>query len=454
MLLALTFAACGSESRESAPAEEPEATEPAETEAADPEAADEATDEATVAEPVDLLHAVGTELAVSSAYRDSMQQVAHLVDGDLETAWNSRTGDLVGSWIEVRVPRGATVTGLRLTVGFTKTQGQRDLFEGNHRIRRVRVSRDGEALGEHELDPSSRELQGIEVTGPGGVYRIEILEVVPGDNERWREICVTELRVLGTAEGAAEGERFPRFAIGELPPPSTEAPSEPAAAARSLREAMDAFGRAYQQLERDTGDDARASDLDLDDYQRSEYRNHRALALRRVAEAVAPVDAARADRLRAASWVAVPWGELSRVPQTRARLLEDVQLAAAALAALAERAGGDAPCRAARWSVARVLDHVAQRVQSAAFWAEHDVLEPGFMGEDARPEDESRADRLADLRERVEALHGQWRAHPERTAQRLRQIDAPEDGLDELWSALTAALDRADRRCGGEGDGE
>ncbi len=40
----------------------------------------------TTTPPVDLLHAVGTELAVSSAYRDQASQVARLVDGDLATA--------------------------------------------------------------------------------------------------------------------------------------------------------------------------------------------------------------------------------------------------------------------------------------------------------------------------------------------------------------------------------
>ncbi|MCA9616367.1 MAG: hypothetical protein KC586_26605, partial [Myxococcales bacterium] len=37
-------------------------------------------------EPVDLLHAVGTELAVSSAYRNLRQQVERLVDGNPESA--------------------------------------------------------------------------------------------------------------------------------------------------------------------------------------------------------------------------------------------------------------------------------------------------------------------------------------------------------------------------------
>jgi len=81
---------------------------------------------------VDLLHAVQTEAGVSSAYRDDVSQVARLFDGDLETTWNSRTGDLAGSWIEISLPEDVTVTAIEITAGYTKVDGDRDLFTGNH----------------------------------------------------------------------------------------------------------------------------------------------------------------------------------------------------------------------------------------------------------------------------------------------------------------------------------
>lgn len=77
---------------------------------------------------VDLLHAVEADVAVSSTYRDQRSQVDALVDGDLETAWNSRTGELVGAWIEVRLPESAQVTSIAMTVGFTHVSGESDLF--------------------------------------------------------------------------------------------------------------------------------------------------------------------------------------------------------------------------------------------------------------------------------------------------------------------------------------
>ncbi|MCB9621916.1 MAG: hypothetical protein H6723_01105 [Sandaracinus sp.] len=94
-------------------------------------------------EPVDLLHAVGTELAVSSAYRNLRQQVERLVDGNPESAWNSATGDLTGAWIEVRLPADAEVTGIGLIPGFARISNGSDLFTGNHRVAEIRVLREG-----------------------------------------------------------------------------------------------------------------------------------------------------------------------------------------------------------------------------------------------------------------------------------------------------------------------
>jgi len=166
---------------------------------------------------VDLLGAVGTELAVSSAYRDRLTEVPRLFDGDLETAWNSASGEATDSWIEVRVPDGATVTAIEMTAGYTRV-ARNDLFTGNHRITKVRVTKDGEELVVHDLDPESRELQRIPAAGGPGVYRVEVAEVRPGERDDWTETCVSELRVLGRAGDAAEGTRFPRYAIGSLPP--------------------------------------------------------------------------------------------------------------------------------------------------------------------------------------------------------------------------------------------
>ena len=138
------------------------------------------------AQEVDLLHAIGADVAVSTTYRNQRGQADALIDGDLETAWNSRTGELTTSWIEVRLPPTAHVTSLAMTVGFTHVSERgADLFPGNHRVRRVRVLHDGVVATEHALDVSSRALQSVPVSGGGGVYRIEIVETEPGSRSDW-----------------------------------------------------------------------------------------------------------------------------------------------------------------------------------------------------------------------------------------------------------------------------
>ena len=194
---------------------------------------------------VDLLHAVVTRVAVSSAYRDDSAQVSRLVDGDVETAWNSRSGDLVGAFIEVDVPPEASVRAIAMTTGFTHTTARADLFTGNHRVSRVRLSRDGAALGEHTLDTSGRGLVEIPVSQPGGRFRIEVLETLPGERSDWRELCVSELRVLGTAPGARPASASPATSVGAL----TGSIEEAEAAEEAAEEAEDAAAIAALELE-------------------------------------------------------------------------------------------------------------------------------------------------------------------------------------------------------------
>ena len=161
--------------------------------------------------PVNLLTAAPVVVAVSSTVANRAIVPAHLVDGDLGTAWNSRTGQLQGAWIGARVPPDARVTSIRMTVGFTKVDPKLgDLFTMNPRIRRVRVLRDGAPVVERALDPAVRTLQEIPIDQSGGEYKIEVLEVVPGTKPAWREISVSELEIWGT--------------LGPITPPSPGAP--------------------------------------------------------------------------------------------------------------------------------------------------------------------------------------------------------------------------------------
>ena len=80
---------------------------------------------------------------------------------------------------------------------FDKKKGDVDLFTANHRITKIAVSRDGQKLKEASLDPTKRGLQSIAIDGPGGDYRIDVLETLPGSRKDWKELTVSELKVVG-----------------------------------------------------------------------------------------------------------------------------------------------------------------------------------------------------------------------------------------------------------------
>lgn len=179
---------------------------------------------------VDLLRAVPTTLRVSSAYEGRLERGQRLVDGDLETAWSSRTGDLVGAWVEVELPADASVRAILLTAGFTRREEGLDLFTNNHRIAEVRVSRDGADLGTFSLNVESRELQRLAVAGGGGTYRITVTRVVEGSRSDWREVYISELRVMGTAPETRKGGHTPRTPVERPPGIEPDLASSPAPA--------------------------------------------------------------------------------------------------------------------------------------------------------------------------------------------------------------------------------
>jgi hypothetical protein len=200
------MAGCGSK-REPQPTPTGSATPVAATSAADGRAADPATG------PIELLHAIPTTVRVSSRVHNKAITPEHLVDGDLGTAWNSLTGELVGAWIEVTLPAGARARELRMTIGHTGhgPKGE-DYFTMNPRIASASVTRDGAPLVQHRFEPAQRTLQAIVLPdGAGGTLRVRVDEIVAGSRARWREICVSELEVWGD------------------PPPGTKLPAKPLA---------------------------------------------------------------------------------------------------------------------------------------------------------------------------------------------------------------------------------
>ncbi|MFO0639930.1 MAG: hypothetical protein U0183_12010 [Polyangiaceae bacterium] len=176
---------------------------------------------------IELLHAVPCVVAVSSKVDNPKDFPEHLVDGKLETAWNGKTGDL-GGYIAFRTPKEARVRRISLTVGFDRGA----LFEKNHRIKKVRISREGRVLFERVLDPSARGFQDIALDEAGGDFKIDVLETAPGTEKTWNELVVSELRVFGLANGAKENPvHMPELAIGSLdgaPPRREPVPGKPA----------------------------------------------------------------------------------------------------------------------------------------------------------------------------------------------------------------------------------
>jgi hypothetical protein len=394
------------------------------------------------AQPVDLLHAVRADVAVSSAYRDRAPQAGLLIDGDLETAWNSRTGDLAGAWIEVRLPAEASVSGIAMTVGFTHRTDQRDLFTGNQRVARVRVLREGQVvLAEHAFDTSSRELQTIPVQGAGGVWRVEVLAMQVGDRSDWRETCVSELRVMGTAPNAVAGAQFPRVAVGALPPPRAPVTVDPAQLATQARSAIDAFSRAWVQYEIDSRGMASSSVGRYDEGVEvpiASWRQTRRTALGRVADLVDPIDEGAAGRLRAAAAQSI---DLAARGWPDASHEADLALADAAFDAVIARAADRA--LACSWSRARIgilVERVLWAIESANYANE---MAAGYGERESR---DARA--IERLWERFQSFGDRSPSQRQSVARRLAGVTYPASLPQPDFTALQAELQVADQSCG------
>lgn len=160
--------------------------------------------------PVDLIHHLGLVVRVSSSVGNGRDLPAHLIDGDLATAWSSRTGELAGATVSVLVPDDAEVTAVALTAGLTRTV-PRDLFRMNPRVARVAIARDGTVVREAALDVEDAGVQTIPVAGRGGLWTVRVAEVRAGARPAWREVSVSELRVMGRA--GAPARRAPQVWI-------------------------------------------------------------------------------------------------------------------------------------------------------------------------------------------------------------------------------------------------
>lgn len=190
---------------------------------------------------IDLTHAVPITITVSSTVANPRIRPDHLVDGDLATAWNSRTDD-AHAWISILVPPGVVIREVRMTAGFTaKGPNGEDYFTMNRRIRAVNTTTDDGSTDHINFDVASRALQMIPVVSLNRV-RVTIGDTEPGSKPAWREVAVSELEVWGSPPPAWTAPPKP------LVPTVRVVPTERATADGMAREITDVDGPCFDAL--------------------------------------------------------------------------------------------------------------------------------------------------------------------------------------------------------------
>ncbi len=404
--------------------------------------------------PVDLLRAVRCDLAVSSVYRENPFQIGNLVDGRLETAWNSKSGDLVGSWVAVRLPEETTVETLLMTVGFTQYKTNRsgqktkrvDLFTGNHRITKVKVQRNGKEVGVFQLDPNTRELQAIPINGPGGVYRIEIVEVLPGSMPKWREICISELQIMGRSPKARPNLYIPRFATGQLPRSPTLEISKALLKKRdAFQTQLDAFTSEWDSIESEERELLQdPADGRIGSKQARDFMLQRVDTLKRLARFLQEIDNTASARLE---WLA------ERVTK-KAERTDDLDQVESAILSVLNRTDDDA--LRCRWAMAhgglrfsRVRDHTT--ADSNSYFGILNEWDASDMDSQEFKDMERRVDAYSHL---VEALQDIWRGEGKNTnhlenMKSLRSLTGFEAMItpEHDWNKLLQQVSAVEQTC-------
>ena len=152
-------------------------------------------------------------LAVSSRVDNETEAPLLISDGDKETAWSSRTGELEGAWVEMHLNGSRSIKSLLMTVGMTKTVTSPDgpdLFLQNPRIEQVALSwtpivglgwqekrtETAVVVESFKLDVASRDLQAIAIPSPlrpPGILRMTVTKVRMGTKPSWREVSISEI---------------------------------------------------------------------------------------------------------------------------------------------------------------------------------------------------------------------------------------------------------------------
>lgn len=182
-----------------------------------PSGEDRNSERAPAGPGADLIESAPVQIIVSSTADPAQRGPEAMIDDRLETSWASATGELEGSWIALLVPEGARMTSVKLVPG--PSADDEASFSKSHRISKVQVTRDGSPVGSFSLDTKRPELQRLPLSGPAGLYKLQVVELDRGDRRAAERVAVTELEVWGVA-GEASGRRLARVgsAAGEHSP--------------------------------------------------------------------------------------------------------------------------------------------------------------------------------------------------------------------------------------------
>jgi hypothetical protein len=250
-----------------------------------------------------------------------------------------------------------------------------ETIKSKHLVSKKR--RISDLLGEFLLDPEHRRLHALPVNGPGGVYRIEVTEVLPGSRPKWREVCISELRVMGSDPRSAPFSHAPRFAVGFLPNP-TAAQTLDNKKLDALRAGIVTFTRKWVAIETELGKYRSASEfLESDKWELEDLKQRSANATYHLAKLFNAFQAAT-DRL---SWVAK--GLRKRL---RTEDLDQIELAV--VTALEQIDSSALRCQWALSHTRLRLARIVAESKKDRYFAEHDLglLQQEEMHLDSRGE--------------------------------------------------------------------
>ena len=269
--------------------------------------------------------------------------------------------------------------------------------------------------------------------------------VQPGTRARWREVCISELRVLGQAPGQREGERFPRVAVGALPGAPPAAPTDRAAVRQAVHDMTLRFTREWGALNRLQGERSRACALtDEEDASAVDLWRRRERFLQQMLELVEPIDAEVAERIRAArysranrrsTWIVFVDGD------------QDV-VAAGFEAVLGWLSDSRASCRFHRADASQRLLRAVDQLRADRHACGH--LDMDYPNGDA-PADLRRDCRVAERVEPTLTSFDDTAESLRALAPRIRRLVLPEGlspALLEEWRLLQVSLESARQSCG------